>query len=243
MRARSSHRWKSTLVFRSRRRLDLARRPKKLHLGQAQKRGPAAGARARSVLSRLARHAAAELRQPGYAGGIDRRSGKDRRAMRRPALRYGHARPARGLRTDLGNPLGTVLADGHSRCKGSELLLRKAKCCRVWNGRFSSRVSTTPTTSGFTTGCATITPGRCASIFTPGWTTRTSWPASSKITTSPVPPPRFHRESTKPPPSSRSCRRDCGSSIRGNSKGAETNFAPSRSLPRTGYGPYSPTVL
>ena len=38
----------------------------------------------------------------------------------------------------------------------------------TWNGRCSSRGSTTPTTSGSTTACATGTPGRCASTSTPG---------------------------------------------------------------------------
>ena len=61
----------------------------------------------------------------------------------------------------------------------------------TWSGRCSSRASTTPTTSGSTTACARATPGRCASTFTPGSTTRTSSPASWKTTTSRGPPRAF----------------------------------------------------
>ena len=64
-----------------------------------------------------------------------------------------------------------------------------------------------------------ITPGRCASISTRASTTRTSWPASWRITTSRGPRRRFHREFTKPPRSSLSCRRACDSSTRDSSKG------------------------
>ena len=71
------------------------------------------------------------------------------------------------------------------------------------NGRCSSRASTTPTTSGCTTGCARATPGRCASISTPGSTTRTSWPASWRTTTSRGRRRRSRRTCTRPPPSSR----------------------------------------
>ena len=40
------------------------------------------------------------------------RAPEDRRAMRRRALRHGHARPAGGLRADLGSPGTAVLAEG-----------------------------------------------------------------------------------------------------------------------------------
>ena len=103
----------------------------------------------------------------------------------------------------------------------------------TWNGRCSSRASITPTTNGCTTGSATSMPGRCASISTRAWTTRTSWPASWRTTTSHVPRRRFRRESTKPPPSSRFCRRDCDSFIRDNSKGARNGFRPISVVPRT----------
>ncbi len=83
-----------------------------LHLGQANARRSAAGARPRPVLPRLARHAAAGLRQPGHPGGDDRRAAEDRRAVRRRALRHGDAGAARGLRADLGPPGAAVLARG-----------------------------------------------------------------------------------------------------------------------------------
>ena len=52
-----------------------------LYLGQAPARRPAARPRARSVLSRLAGHPAAQLRQSGHAGSDDRGVGEDRRAV------------------------------------------------------------------------------------------------------------------------------------------------------------------
>ncbi len=64
------------------------------------------------VLRRLARYAAARLRQPGIAASHDRRAGENRRAMRRGALRHGHAGLARRLRTHLGHPARSLLAEG-----------------------------------------------------------------------------------------------------------------------------------
>ena len=49
------------------------------------------------------------------AGSDDRRAVEDRRAMRRRALRHGHARAARGLRADLGHRVGALLADARPR--------------------------------------------------------------------------------------------------------------------------------
>ena len=49
---------------------------------------------------------------PATAGGDDRRAGEDRRAMRRRALRHGHAGPARRVRTHLGHRAPTLLAEG-----------------------------------------------------------------------------------------------------------------------------------
>ena len=88
--------------FISRHRTRPRPRSAELHLGQTQARRSAVGLRPRSVLSRLARHAAAQLRQPGHARSDDRRAGEDRRAMRRRALRHGHAGLARSVRTNLG---------------------------------------------------------------------------------------------------------------------------------------------
>ena len=84
--------------------LDLARAPQNYTWVKRKQRRPAARLRTRSVLPRLARHAAAQLRQSRHAGSDDRRAAEDRRAMRRRALRHGHAGPAGCFRTDLGPP-------------------------------------------------------------------------------------------------------------------------------------------
>ena len=158
-----------------------------LHLGQAPAGRPAAGLRARSVLPRLAGHAAAQLRQPGHAGGDDRRAGEDRRAVRRRALRHGHARAAGRLRADLGHrraqPFWPRAIAARARA-GSRTSASWPRSTGTSNGRCSSRGSTTPTTSGSTTACAKGMRGRCASTSTPGSTTRTSSPGSWRTTTS-----------------------------------------------------------
>ena len=82
--------------------LDLARAPQELYLGQAQGRRSPAGLRPRSLFPRLARHAAAQLRQPRNAGSDDRRTVEDRRSVRRRALRHGHAGLARRVRATWG---------------------------------------------------------------------------------------------------------------------------------------------
>ena len=140
-------------------------RAAELHAGQADAGRPAARPRPRPVLRRLAGHAAARLRQSGHAGGDDRRAAEDRRAMRRRALRHGHARPAGRLRADLGPPGAAVLAEGdRSACgSGSRASASWPRSTGTSNGRCCSRGSTTPTTSGSTTACARDTRGRCAS--------------------------------------------------------------------------------
>ena len=79
-----------------------------------------------------------------------------------------------------------LLADGDRSACASSIPASASwpRSTGTWNGRCSSRASTTPTTSGSTTACARATPGRCASTSTPGSTTRTSWPASWRTTTS-----------------------------------------------------------
>ena len=69
-------------------------RADELHLGQARARRFAARPRTRPVFSRLAGHAAIELRQSRHAGGHGRRVVENRRPVRRRALRHGHARAA-----------------------------------------------------------------------------------------------------------------------------------------------------
>ena len=85
--------------------LDLARAPQNYTWVKRKRRRSAPGLRPRSVLPRLARRAPAQLRQPGDAGGDDRRAAEDRRAVRRRPLRHGHAGAARGLRANLGHPV------------------------------------------------------------------------------------------------------------------------------------------
>ena len=96
----------------------------------------------------------------------------------------------------------------------------------TWNGRCSSRDSTTPTISGCTTACAKVTPGRCASISTPGSITRTSWPAFWKTTTSRGRRQPSRRECMKLRRSLRFCPRDCDSFIRDNSRGERNASRP-----------------
>ena len=86
----------------------------KLYLGQAQGRRSAAGLWTRSLFPRLAGHPAAQLRQSRHAGSHDRRIGENRRAMRRRALRHGHAGLAGSLSADLGYPSEAVLAGSHA---------------------------------------------------------------------------------------------------------------------------------
>ena len=83
---------------------DLARAPQNYTWVKGAARRSAPGPRARSLLFGLARHPAAQLRQPGHAGRDARRAAEDRRAVRRRALRHGHAGAARGLRAHLGHP-------------------------------------------------------------------------------------------------------------------------------------------
>ena len=199
---------------------DLARAPQNYTWVKRQAGRPAPGPRPRPVLLRLAGHAPARLRQPGHAGGDDRRAAEDRRAVRRRALRHGHARPARRLRADLGPPGAAVLAAGDPARAGARagLLLHGRGLLGPRMDDACSRGSTTPTTSGSTTACARGTRGRCASTSWPGSTTRTSSPASWRTTTSPGRRRRSRPASTRPRPSSRSCRRACGSSTRDSSR-------------------------
>ena len=188
------------------------------------------------VLPRLARHAAAQLRQPGHAGGDDRRAAEDRRAVRRRALRHGHAGPARRLRADLGQLRPRPFwpkATRRVRRARSRTSASWPRSTGTWSGRCSSRASTTPTTSGSTTACARATPGRCASISTPGSTTRTSWPASWRTTTSRGPRRRSRRTCTRPRPSSPSCRPGCASSTRASSRAARSASRPTSAAART----------
>jgi glycosidase len=67
---------------------------REFHPGRSRRRRPDPRARARPVFPRLAGHTAARLRQPGAAGRDDRRAVLGCRAVRRRALRHGHARAA-----------------------------------------------------------------------------------------------------------------------------------------------------
>ena len=75
------------------------------------------------------------------------------------------------------------------------------------NGRCCNRDSITLTTNGCTIACAKVMRGRCASISTRDWITRTSWLAFWKTTTSRGRPRHSHRTFMKLRRSLRSCPR------------------------------------
>ena len=97
--------------------------------------------------------------------------------MRRRALRHGHAGLAGRLRAHLGHAARAVLADGDRAVRGS---IRSSsswpRSTGTWNGRCSSRASTTPTTSGCTIASATGIRRPCEDISTRASTTRTAGP-------------------------------------------------------------------
>ena len=123
------------------------------------------------------RHATARLHESGDAGGDDRRTAGDRRAVRRRALRHGDAGSAEDLRTHLGPATAPVLGAGHPAREEAGV----------------RRASTTPTT-----GCARDTRGSCASTCGRVSTTRIGSRGSWRTTTSPGPPRRLRRGCTRP---------------------------------------------
>ena len=84
------------------------------------------------------------------------RAAEDRRAVRRRALRHGHAGAARRLRADLGRRGAALLAGGDpARARARPRLPASwPRSTGTWSGRSSSRASITPTTSGSTTASA-----------------------------------------------------------------------------------------
>ncbi len=116
------------------------------------------GPRPRPVLRRLARHAAAQLRQGAAAAGDDRRAAAHRRPVRRPALRHGHAAAARGLRAHLGAAQRALLAEGHRRGAPSAARLQLHGRGLLGPGMDAAAAGLRPlpTTSACTTGCATL---------------------------------------------------------------------------------------
>ena len=163
-------------------------------------RAPHPGLRPRPVLRRLARHAAAELRQPGAAGGHARRAPPDRAPVRRRALRHGDAGPAGGVREDLGDLRGPVLAAGHGgrprQGPGLPLPRRGLLGPRVDAPAAGLRLHLRQ--AALRPPRATATRARCASTSTPGSTSRTAWPASSRTTTSRAPPRRSRPNASAP---------------------------------------------
>ena len=125
-------------------------------------------------------------------------------AVRRRPLRHGDARPPGGLREDLGNRVGAVLAAGHrdGPRPTSPASSSWPRSTGTSSGRSSSRASTTPTTSGSTTASSTAPRGPSASTSSRASTSRTGSRASSRTTTSRARPRRSPRTSTGPPPSS-----------------------------------------
>ncbi len=102
---------------------------------------------------------------------------RDRRAVRRRALRHGDAGSAEDLRTHLGPATAPVLGAGHPAREEAGV----------------GRASTTPTT-----GCARDTRGSCASTCGRVSTTRIGSRGSWRTTTSPGPPRRLRRGCTRP---------------------------------------------
>jgi hypothetical protein len=80
------------------------------------------GARTRPQLSRLARHAAAQLRQSSAADVANRRTDHHRRQMRGRSLRHGDAGSARSLPAHLGRRPGS-LSDGGGASRPSGIHL------------------------------------------------------------------------------------------------------------------------
>ena len=88
------------------------RRAAKLHAGRDRSGAANPGARTRPQLSRLARHAATQLRQSSAAEVANRRIDRHRRQMRRRSLRHGDAGSARSFPAHLGRRPGALLAEG-----------------------------------------------------------------------------------------------------------------------------------
>ena len=105
------------------------RRPRaraaELHAAPGRARRSRVRLRTRSVLRRMARHAAVELRESRHTAGDDRDAREDRRTVRWRALRHGDAGAPRRVRADVGPPRGALLAASHrARARaGARLLL------------------------------------------------------------------------------------------------------------------------
>ena len=174
----------------------------------------------RSEFSRLARHLAAQLRQCRTAGGAHRRADRNRRQVRRRALRHGNAAVARDFPAHLGHCAGAVLAEGDR--SGA----REIPCLHLYGRSLlgprmdlaAAGLSNIATTSGSTTACGTAMPGRSAVTCSPASTIRTSSRAFSKITTSPAPRPNFPGRSIRRRRSSPICRPACAFFIRASSR-------------------------
>ncbi len=182
----------------------------------------AAGPWPRPVFRRLARHAAARLRQPGPAAGDDRRAGAHRRAVRRCPVRHGDAGPARRVREHLGHRGGALLAQGHRRgaAQPSRLLLHGRGLLGPGVDDAAAGIRLHLRQEALRPACARAMPGRCASISMRRWTTRTRWPASWRTTTSRAPRRRSSPRFTRPRRSSPFWRRGCASCTRGNARAA-----------------------
>ena len=147
-------------------------------------------------------------------------SGKDRRAVRRRPCDMAMLVLPEVFETDVGNPPQPFWPKATERVRRKSPrfpFMAEVYWDLEWTLR-SSRDSTTPTTSGFTTACATIMLGRSASIFTRASTIRISWRDSWRTTTSRGPPRLFRRKFMRRRPSSPFSRRGCDSFIRGSSK-------------------------
>ena len=159
-------------------------RARELRRGCGRGRNGGDRARPRPELSRLARHAAARLRNPAHVGGHAGRAGRRRRALRWAALRYGDADPAGDVRANLGPEGAAVLAGGDRRRPRAPAGLRL-------HGRGVLGPRAAPAEQGFDYAydktlydlAVRADAAEFARICGPGWTSSGAWRDSSRTTT------------------------------------------------------------
>ena len=162
------------------------------------------GLRARPVLRRLAGHAAAELRQPGAAGGHARRAPADRAASATasaatwrcwccPRSSSGRGAIAAPRRSGPRRPRPSAAERPRLPLPGRGLLGPRVDPPAAGLRLHLRQAALRPPGSR-------ATPARSASTSSPASTSRTTWRASSRTTTSRGPRPRSRPTCTGPPP-------------------------------------------
>ena len=138
---------------------------------------------------------------PAIAASDDRRAGANRRPMRRRALRHGHARPARSVRTDLGHPGRALLAEGDrvGAAQASRLPVHGRGLLGHGMDAAAAGLRLHLRQAPVRPACASSTPAPCASISARTWTIRTSWRAFWRTTTSRGRQRRLRPQSTRRP--------------------------------------------